>query len=175
MSAISKRIVRELEDIEFRNEYKRARVRTKIAYQIKALRKQRDWLQGKLAQLMGKPQSTVSRFEDVDYGKLSLETLFEISDAFDLGLIVEFVGYPEFMIRTSDLSEDRLTAQSYSTASMAFLSAPDNHKVQMINTSGDRTMVVAPIQQPPVTMISYMAAASSVYSLSTQPLISVAT
>lgn len=121
MSVISKRVARELSDEEFRNTYKRARVRSKLVYQIRALRKQRDWLQGKLAEVMGKPQSTVSRFEDADYGKLTLETLFEISDAFDVGLIVEFVSYPEFLVRTSNLSVDNLYAPSFSDKSLQFL------------------------------------------------------
>lgn len=121
MSVISRRVALELSDDEFRNTYKRARVRSKLAYQIRALRKQRDWLQGKLAQIMSKPQSTVSRFEDADYGKLTLETLFEISDAFDLALIVEFVSYPEFLVRTSNLSVENLHTPSFSTKSLEFL------------------------------------------------------
>ncbi len=121
MSVISRRIARELSDQEFRNTYKRARVRSKLVYQIRALRKQRDWLQGKLAEIMGKPQSTVSRFEDAEYGKLTLESLFEISDAFDLGLIVEFVSYAEFLVRTSNLSADNLYAPSFNANSLEFL------------------------------------------------------
>ena len=121
MPVISRRIAREFSNPEFRKTYKRARVRTKLAYQIRALRKQREWLQGKLAEVMNKPQSTVSRFEDIEYGKLTLETLFEISDAFDLGLIVEFVSYPEFLIRTSNLSHDNLIASGFSDAHMQFL------------------------------------------------------
>jgi transcriptional regulator with XRE-family HTH domain len=119
---ISRRIARELTDKEFRNTYKRARVRTKLAYQIKALRKERDWLQGDLATAMDKPQSTVSRYEDLEYGKYTLESLFELSDAFDLGLIVEFVTYPEFLMRTSNLTEHNLKAASYSAAQLEFIS-----------------------------------------------------
>ena len=121
MSAISKRIAKELSDPEFRNAYKRVRIRSKIAYQIRALRKQREWPQGKLAEVMDKPQSTVSRFEDADYGKLTLETLFEISDAFDLGLVVEFTDYPCFLIHTSDLSEENLRVESYNSKQLEFL------------------------------------------------------
>jgi transcriptional regulator with XRE-family HTH domain len=149
MSAISRRIVRELSDREFRNTYKRARVRSKLAYQIRALRKQRDWLQGKLAEVMNKPQSTVSRFEDDDYGKLTLETLFEISDAFDLGLVVEFVGYQEFLVRTSDLSSDRLRASSFDAKSLEFLTReiPPNaahvHQAHATDSSAVETIEVA--------------------------------
>jgi transcriptional regulator with XRE-family HTH domain len=149
MSAISRRIVRELSDPEFRNTYKRARVRSKLAYQIRALRKQRDWLQGKLAEVMKKPQSTVSRFEDDDYGKLTLETLFEISDAFDLGLVVEFVGYAEFLVRTSDLSSNRLQAPSFDAKSLEFLTreigpnAAHVHQAHTTDSSAVETIEVA--------------------------------
>jgi len=121
MSVISRRVARELSDEEFRNTYKRARARSKLVYQIRAMRKERAWLQGKLAEMMGKPQSTVSRFEDTDYGKLSLETLFEISDAFDVGLIVEFASYPEFLVRTSNLAPQHLYAPGFNEKSLAFL------------------------------------------------------
>jgi transcriptional regulator with XRE-family HTH domain len=158
MSVISRRIAQELSDEEFRNTYKRARVRSKMVYQIRALRKQREWLQGKLAQVMGKPQSTVSRFEDADYGKLTLETIFEISDAFDLGVIVEFVSYPEFLVRTSNLSAENLYAPSFSTKSLEFLTRDPqavgyvndaiqklDHSVVEINVS-DRGRVVSDIK-----------------------------
>lgn len=138
MTVISRRIARELADKEFRNSYKRARIRSKLVYQIRALRKQREWLQGKLAEIMGKPQSTVSRFEDADYGKLTLETIFEISDAFDVGVIVEFVSYPEFLVRTSNLSYDVLTVSAFTEKSLAFLTTETPvttaHTQNIINT-----------------------------------------
>jgi transcriptional regulator with XRE-family HTH domain len=144
MSVISRRVARELSDQEFRNTYKRARVRSKLSYQIRALRKQRDWLQGKLAEVMGKPQSTVSRFEDADYGKLNLETLFEISDAFDLGLIVEFVSYPEFLVRTSNLAPAHLYAASFNEKSLAFLTRnepPSMHVHDAANKQFDKGII----------------------------------
>jgi len=113
MSAISKKVIENLSDKEFRDTYVRARVRTMITYQVRWLRKRRGWLQGKFAQVLGKPQSTVSRFEDPQYGKLTLETLFQIASAFDVALVIQFVSFPEFLRRTRDVSPEALSADSF--------------------------------------------------------------
>jgi hypothetical protein len=83
----SSELVRELSDKEFRHEYMMDQVRSRIAFQIRALREQRQLNQGDLAKLSGKTQSVISRLEDPDYGKLSLQSCLEIAVAFDLPLL----------------------------------------------------------------------------------------
>ena len=41
---------------------------------------------------MGTTQTAISRYEDPSYGKMTLQSLFELSHAFDTGLRVEFVS-----------------------------------------------------------------------------------
>ena len=111
----SNELVRDLTDEEFRHEYMMDQVRSFIAFQIRALREQpgRRWSQGDLAQKSGKTQSVISRMEDPDYGKLSLQSLLEIAIAYDLPLLVQFVEWDDWLARMSNLSPSALRKRSF--------------------------------------------------------------
>jgi transcriptional regulator with XRE-family HTH domain len=121
MSLISKRFADELNEKEMRDAYLAAQTRTHLAYQIRAIRCQRDWSQGEFANILRTSQSAVSRMEDRQYGKLNLQTLFEIAAAFDCGLVVQFVPYTDFLVKTRDLSPDHLAVNSFTRASLDIL------------------------------------------------------
>ncbi|WP_193370077.1 helix-turn-helix domain-containing protein [Pelagibius marinus] len=106
-------LVEKLRDKAFRHEYMAEHIRTGIAYQIRALRDKRGWSQQEMGRHLKKPQSVVSRLEDPDYGRVSLQTLIEVADVFDVGVLVRFVGYRELLERTSDLSPAALLAPSF--------------------------------------------------------------
>jgi len=113
MIARLSKLIGKLKDREYRAAYVEENVRTGIAFQVRALRSQRGWTQKKLAEVMGKPQSVVCRIEDPDYGKLSVQTLLEVAAAFDVALVIQYVGFPEFLRRTRDVSPDALGARSF--------------------------------------------------------------
>lgn len=77
--------------LDERNAYVTAEVTTAVAHQIRALRIQRGMTQADLAERMGTKQHVISRLEDPSYGRLSLNTLLQLSRAFDTGLQVQFV------------------------------------------------------------------------------------
>jgi transcriptional regulator with XRE-family HTH domain len=110
---LSKRLFEKLKSKSYRDAYVAEHVRTGIAYQIRALRAQRGWSQKRLAEEMSKPQSVVSRLEDPDYGKVSLQTVLEGAAAFDVALLVQYVSFPEFLRRTEDVSPEALQADSF--------------------------------------------------------------
>src|ERR1700693_2891082 len=87
----SEQYITQIADPEDRREFVRDQVRARLALLIRALREQEDrgWSQAELGRRMEKPQSVVSRIEDPDYGRLSLETVFEVAEAFDLPLWID--------------------------------------------------------------------------------------
>jgi transcriptional regulator with XRE-family HTH domain len=118
MTVISKRFADELSEKEMRDAYLSAQIRTKLTNQIRAIRSLRGWSQGEFAKILGKPQSNVSRLENREYGSFTLNTLFELASAFDVGLVVEFVPYDDFLRRTHDLSPSHLQVGSFSKTSL---------------------------------------------------------
>jgi transcriptional regulator with XRE-family HTH domain len=117
----SNELVRDLTDDEFRHEYMMDQVRSFIAFQIRALREQpgRRWSQGDLAKKSGKTQSVISRMEDPDYGKLSLQSLLEIAIAYDLPLLVQFVEWDDWLARMSNLSPSALRKRSFDASRLS--------------------------------------------------------
>jgi transcriptional regulator with XRE-family HTH domain len=121
MSVISKRFADELAEKEMRHAYLSAQTRTKLINQIRAIRNERGWSQGQFAEILGKPQSNVSRLENREYGSFTLNTLFELASAFDVGLIVEFVPYENFLLHTRDLSTENLQVSRFSRRALDVL------------------------------------------------------
>ena len=129
MSGNSKqRLLKELRNKDARHVFVEEHARTGPAYQIKAMRDARDWSQEKLGQeLGGEPQSTISRWENPDYGRFTIGTLLRVADVFDVALMVRFVGFGELVGRYSDLTPEALNAPSFkSDAVIADMTIDEN-------------------------------------------------
>jgi transcriptional regulator with XRE-family HTH domain len=127
MSLISKGFAKELAGKRgFRHRYLGAQTCTKIVRQIRALRRQRGWSQAEFAKRLRKPQSNVSqRLENLDYTGFTLNTLLEVAEACDVGLIVEFVPYKNFIRRTNDLSTSALEVPEFAEQELDELCGDD--------------------------------------------------
>lgn len=110
---IGQKLFDKLRKRAYRRSYVAEHVRRGIAYQVRALRDQREWKQGKLAQELGKPQSVVSRLEDPSYGKVTVQTLLEVADVFDVALQVRFVPFSSFLLTTRDLTTASMQVPSF--------------------------------------------------------------
>ena len=114
ISSISKKLIEKLGRRAYRAAYVGEHVRRGIAAQIRAMRDQRGWNQGKLSTEMGKPQSVVSRLEDPSYGKVTVQTLLEVAATFDVALQIRFVPFSSFLQQTRDVSARSMQVVSFS-------------------------------------------------------------
>jgi transcriptional regulator with XRE-family HTH domain len=107
--------VDQLSDREFRHAYMADQVRTHIALAIRILREQegREWSQAELGRRCDKPQSWISKLEDPEYGKVSLQTLFEIAEAYDLPLLVQFPEWSDWLRRMKNQSRENFEKKSF--------------------------------------------------------------
>lgn len=96
-----------------RNAYVNAEVSTALAHQIRVIRQQRGWSQKELARRLGSTQAAVSRLEDPSYGRLTLQTMLQLSQVFDTGLQVRFVSMVDMLRKTWRPSREALKVEAF--------------------------------------------------------------
>ena len=106
----------------YRTAYMSRWVKALLADQIRTMRGNRS--QRAFGELIGKPQSVVSRLENEEYGKLTLQTLLDIAEKLDIALEVRFVDYPTF-IRGIRGASQNLAPAGYDEAVKAVADAAD--------------------------------------------------
>jgi hypothetical protein len=116
----SEDFVRDLSDKEFRDEFVSDQIRTRIALLIRALREQsdRNWSQTELGQKMSKPQNVISRLEDPEYGKMTVQTLLEVAAAFDLPLWIDMPEWNDWLLSIRDVPKTGFKRTSFDAESL---------------------------------------------------------
>ena len=99
---------------DYRTSYMSGRVRTSIALQIRQLRETSSMSQADLADRIGTRQSAISRLENTEYGRASVQTLLDIANALDVALIVRFGSYDEFVSQHGNMAPNALSAETFS-------------------------------------------------------------
>lgn len=106
------RLIEELKNKEYRNAFVSSNVDVGVAFQIRAMRKQRQWSQEKLAEMAHMKQERISALENPNKAP-SISTLKKLATAFDVGLMVRFVPISELLEWKLKLSSTSLEAESY--------------------------------------------------------------
>jgi transcriptional regulator with XRE-family HTH domain len=104
-------LAKKIADRGFRASYMSHSLRAFLADQIRALRG--DLSQKAFGEPIGKPQSVVSRLENEDYGKVTLQTLIDIAEKLDIALLVRFTDFPTFIRSTADISESAFAPRPF--------------------------------------------------------------
>ncbi|HEV3042099.1 MAG TPA: helix-turn-helix transcriptional regulator [Candidatus Angelobacter sp.] len=110
------RLVTQLMDAKYRKAFVEAHAKDSIAFQLRMMRKAKEWDQRQLAEhAFGDPklQSMVSRYEDPDYGRYSLNTLLELAAAFDVALVVHFAPFSELLDWDETPVERKIAPKSF--------------------------------------------------------------
>lgn len=148
----SEKLVSKLSEPTYRHAYMVHGVKNWIARQVRTLREQRGWSQEGLGQQTHKPQSAISRVEDPDYGKLTLQTLFDLARAYDLPLLVQFVEWSDWLSRMSDSSTETLQKEGFSAEALTDVGAGQ--------VLGDvaRSLYIDPFEQNTISGFTYHSA-----------------
>lgn len=91
-----KRLFEELKNKEERDAYVSSSVDVGVAFQIRALREQREWSQTQLADKAKMQQERISTLENPSHSP-TLSTLKKLASAFNVGLIVRFSPISELV------------------------------------------------------------------------------
>lgn len=113
MDEIQNELLTELNEPEFRHAYASEFIDMILARQIRALRKQRNWTQQQLAERIQKHQSFISALEDEEYGSMTLSTLKELAESFDVYLSVRFKSFRNLIEQVSHSSMKDLEVPSF--------------------------------------------------------------
>ena len=111
---------------DYRTSYMSARVRTSIAWQIRELREFNRMSQSELAKRIDTRQSAVSRLENTEYGRASVQTLLDVATALDVALVVKFVSYDEFLQQHGSLKESALSAENFASTYERYTNREEN-------------------------------------------------
>ena len=103
-----------LEDPNFRRAFLADYVQEMLASQIMVIREHRGLTQEQLGEAAeGMSQVQISRLENPDYSGATLNSLKRVAQALDVGLIIRYVPFSEFLDWVVNQSAERLVPPSF--------------------------------------------------------------
>ena len=115
-------LAKKLRNKRYRDGYLSSHTRMFLANQLVSL--QGEMSQKEFGELLGKAQPIISRLQNPDYGKYTLQTLLDIASKLNIALIVRFVDFPTFINFTSDFSDEALRPTQFDSRQLDALAAP---------------------------------------------------
>ena len=107
-------LIEKFRDKTYRDSYIASHTRRFLARQMRKFRGEKS--QTEFGDLIDKRQTVVSRLEDPNYGKWTLQTLFDVAEKLNIAVLVRFVDIPTFLRLSEDMSEDASQPQPYDEA-----------------------------------------------------------
>lgn len=109
MNTYRGRLIKALQDEEYRYAYDEEFANSRMATQIKVIREQREGMtQAKVAEKAGMKQSRISALENVDYSAWSISTLRRLAKALGVRLAFKFESWGELLSEVESFSRDAL-------------------------------------------------------------------
>jgi len=102
--------LQKFQDDSYREAYLDAHVKGGIAYQVQALREKSGRNQTEFGELIGKPQSVVSRLESTEYGAVNVNTLVDIANRLKIGLLIRFCDFETLTV--ADVSPEAFAVEN---------------------------------------------------------------
>ena len=102
-----------LRDKAYRKGYAESYVSMLVPFQIRALRKAREWTLADLADQSGVSQEQLECLEEAGYDPQNLSALYKIAGAFDVGVLVEFVPFSKLVSREKTFQPDTFNVVSF--------------------------------------------------------------
>src|SRR6266404_2894195 len=133
----SEQFIRQLADKRIRSEFAADQIRARIALLVRSLREQpdRNWTQAELGERAGKPQNVISRFEDPDYGKMSLQSLFDLAAAFDLPVWIDMPEWKDWFTFISDVPNQEMRRSSFDLENLVEQTRSDSSNENVTDTT----------------------------------------
>jgi hypothetical protein len=99
----SARLAAKMGDKPYRHSYVASHTRQFLARQMREFRGEQS--QSEFGETINRQQTVVSRMEDPNYGKWTLQTLFDVAEKLDVAVFARFVDFPNFLKLTEDISD----------------------------------------------------------------------
>ncbi len=112
-----------LRDKAYRRGYADNYVSMLVPFQIRALRKSREWTLPDLAKRSGIPQDKLECLEEAGYNPQDLGVLYKIAKAFDIGVLVEFVPFSKLVSREETFQPETFDVASFSNDKLVDIKA----------------------------------------------------
>jgi transcriptional regulator with XRE-family HTH domain len=108
-------LLKELRSRDYRRAFVESHARESIAYQLRQMRKRKEWTGKDVAAALGneKLQPMISRYENPDYGKYTVSTLLQLADVFDVGLLVRFAPFSELVHWDQRVQDEDIVPAEY--------------------------------------------------------------
>ena len=125
----SVRLAGRMGDSGYRHAYVASHTRQFLARQMRELRG-KDLSQSEFGDRIAKKQTVVSRLENPNYGKWTLQTLLDIARGLDIAVLVRFVDFPTFLRSTREMSSSAARPVAFHQAAVDEVAREDEQSAR---------------------------------------------